>query len=76
MTKPKQRFTQLDRDTRVSILEYSDSEYEIAVQWRPYPYGEPQRWEIDYSVYPDVIKADNSMDVYGIIREIRAEYGI
>jgi len=48
----------------VSVVKWSDTEYEIAVM----EYNEFYKtWEIDYQIFEDVLKATSSMEVYGIV---------
>jgi len=63
---------------RISVVKFKDGTYEIAILTKRYVFED---WEIDYSIFPDVFKAETSRDVYGIIQHIIApayekEYGI
>ena len=63
---------------RISVVKFNDGTYEIAILTKRYVFED---WEIDYSIFPDVFKAESSRDVYGIIQHIIApayeeEYGI
>lgn len=72
--RPIQRFIDINKHVRVSVLEHSSEKFEIAVQTNWYPHTNPRNWEIDYSEYPDVITVSSSMEVYGKIEEIREKY--
>lgn len=63
---------------RVSVVQFKDGNYEIAVLTKQHAFD---KWEIDYSVFPDVFTAETSMEVYGIIQYIIAptyyeEFGV
>lgn len=60
----KQHIEQLTEDLRVSIVEYSEEHYELAVQYKLWSWSD---WEIDYSKFKDVLTARSSMEVYGTI---------
>ena len=74
MTKPIQRMVEINKNVRVSVLEYDKNNFELAIFTNWYPRLNPQGWEMDYSEYPDVIKVESSMQVYGMIQEIREKY--
>lgn len=57
------------KDFKISVVQFKDNTYEIAIlAWNWYS----RTWEIDYSVFNDVLKADTSMEVYGTIQYIIA----
>ena len=65
------------KGVRVIVVQFSDGTFEISI-WKKDILSD---WEIDYSIFPDVFKAESSRDVYGIIQHIIApayeeEYGI
>lgn len=57
------------KDFKISVIQFKDKTYEIAVlYWDWYN----RTWEMDYSVFNDVLTADTSMEVYGTIQHIIA----
>lgn len=68
-----------ENDMRVSVAEFSNHTFSIAVQYNDGITKE--KWEIDYSVFPDTLEAHSEMEVYGLIQNIIApaylyKYGI
>jgi hypothetical protein len=71
----KRQWIDMDKHHAVSVAKMEDGTYSIAVMYRPYPELEPRGWEIDYSIYHDVMIATSSMEVYGIIKhKIQPDY--
>jgi hypothetical protein len=72
--RENQTFKYITKDLRVSVLQFSPELFELAVQYRPYPLQEPENWDIDYSIYNDVIAAKSPMEVYGLVEGIKESY--
>jgi hypothetical protein len=54
----------------VSVVEFNNGTYEIAVMEHRKDWGNSQNLEIDYSIFDDVFKAESLMEVYGIVTYI------
>lgn len=67
------KLVDIDENIRASVIEL-DGGYEIAVLVRRYQHLSPDDWEIDYSVFSDVIRVGTEMEVYGALEEIREAY--
>lgn len=69
--KQKQHFIQMSDDLKISVLEHSENHYELAVMHKQWSGAD---WEIDYSIFNDVLTARTSMEVYGTIKNIMEQY--
>ena len=53
---------------RISVIKFKDGTYELAILAEDW-FG---NWELDYSIFNDVLKAETEMEVYGTIQHIIA----
>lgn len=59
-------------EMKISVIQFDDYTFEMAILYKDLL---TDQWELDYSIFNDVIKADTEMEVYGIIQyEIAPAY--